>query len=88
MRSEIPAQDLEAGCGKTFGSQFMFLVAWEKRLHSHLRKYQSLNKVCNSEEAFKKADCGCKGCALVVATLVCLGGAGHSSRHGVSPSAV
>lgn len=36
MRSEIPAQDLEVGGGKTFASQFIFLVAWEKRLHSRL----------------------------------------------------
>lgn len=36
MRSEIPAQDLEVGGGKTFASQFIFLVACEKRLHSRL----------------------------------------------------
>ena len=87
MRSEILGRHLAVGRGRTFGSQFMFLVAWEKRLCSHVRKHQSLNKASTSKEAFKRQIVSVMGCALAIATLVSLGRAGCSSRLRVSPSA-
>lgn len=87
MKSELPAQHLAVGCVRTFGSQLMFLVAWEMRLLSSVRKYRSLNKL-SSKKDFKRQIVAVAGCALAVETLVYLGGAGHSSRPRVSPSAV